>query len=298
VRAYIINLTAAPERWASVSDAFAGTQFILERVEGVDGYALELPIPEYAEARYRWLHGRPTSPGHVGCYLSHVRAMKAFLATCEPYALIGEDDLTLGNDFERVVQAALRASASWNLLRLTGLGSGGAAPVARLHGDYSLCVNFSRLKGTGAYLIDRRAALALSREMLPMWLPIDHALDREWAHGLHAACVWPFPASQVETGFRSSIQRGRSLKLSALFRWLGAYPYQALNEVTRFLVRSTRYLSLRLARPTSVPACARPAAVTPDLRRAVSSSPEKVIAKGNVTANFRTSKILWQKPVG
>jgi glycosyl transferase, family 25 len=246
MRAFIINLAAATDRWASVQKTFEATQFVLERIPGVDGYALKFPVPEYAEESYLRFHGRPTSPGHVGCYLSHVRAMQAFLASGEEYALIGEDDLTLGSDFEAVVEAALRTSSSWNLLRLTGLGSGGAARVASLFGDYALCVNFGRLKGTGAYLIDRTAARVLSTGLLPMWLPIDHALDREWAHGLRAACVFPFPASQLESGFRSSIHRGKSLKLPALGRFLNVYPYQAGNEVMRFFVRTGRYLTLRL----------------------------------------------------
>ena len=213
----------------------------------IDGYELPFPIPDYDEARYRRVHGRPTSPGHVGCYLTHVRALSAFLETGEEHALIGEDDLTLAPDFERVVAAALVTAPHWNLLRLSGLSSGGAAPVATLRDHTSLCINFRRLKGTGAYLVDRTAARVLSTGLLPMWLPIDHALDREWAHGLRAACVYPFPASQLESGFRSSIQRGPSLKLPVRARILGTFPFQVANEVTRFFVRSQRYLQLRVA---------------------------------------------------
>lgn len=247
MRAFIINLDRAPDRWACVVKAFAGTRFALERVSGVDGYALKFPIPEYAEARYLWRHGRPTSQGAVGCYLSHVRAMEAFLATGEEHALIGEDDLMPGPELDAVVEAALRVWPRWNLLRLTGLSTARPARVARLHAEHWLCVNFGRLKGTGAYLVDRAAAQALVRGLLPMWLPYDHALDREWAHGIHAASVIPFPASQDESGFRSSIQRGKSLKLPKLRRMMGTYPYQVVNEVSRFAVRSMRYLKLRAA---------------------------------------------------
>ena len=69
MRAYIINLDRAQERWRSVERAFAGTSFLLCRIGGIDGSALQLPIPEYSESRFRWFHGRPTSLGHVGCYL-------------------------------------------------------------------------------------------------------------------------------------------------------------------------------------------------------------------------------------
>lgn len=247
MNAYIINLDAAEERWAFVQKSFAGTQIGIRRVPAIDGYALQLPIPEYAEATYRRLHGRPTAPGHVGCYLSHVKAMEAFLATDEPHAIIAEDDLTLRDDFKRVVDSAMKHAAHWNVLRLSGLGSGRPAAVAELGGGYELCVNFARMKGTGAYVIDRQAARALAEGLLPMCLPIDHAMDREWRFGLRAACVLPFPASQLESGFRSSIQRGKSLKLPAARRWLTTYPYQIVNELSRWCARGWSYLALRRA---------------------------------------------------
>ncbi|MHA3772948.1 glycosyltransferase family 25 protein [Verrucomicrobiota bacterium sgz303538] len=245
MRAYIINLDSAEDRWASVERILAGQQFTLCRVSAVDGHALQLPIAEYSETLHRWFHGRPTSFGQVGCYLSHIRAMKAFLATDEEYALIGEDDLTLHPDFEAVVDAALRYSRHWNILRLTGLSDGVPAKVMKLFGDYSLCVSLGRVKGTGAYVIDRRAALTLASRLLPMWLPIDHALDREWFFRLRAAYILPFPASQCESGFRSSIQKGTSRKLSSLRRCVATYPYQAFNEVTRWLFRTTHYLRIK-----------------------------------------------------
>jgi hypothetical protein len=90
-------------------------------------------------------------------------------------------------------------------------GRDGWRPLGR---GYDLCVNFARLKGAGAYVLDRRAARAFATGLLPMWLPFDHAIDREWAFGLRAAYVQPFPISQVEKRFRSSIQSGPSRRLS------------------------------------------------------------------------------------
>ncbi len=247
MQAYIINLDGATDRWASVVHAFAGTKFNLCRIAAVDGNTLRLPVEGYSEGLYRWFHGRPTNPRHVGCYLSHVKAMEAFLATKEEHALIGEDDLTLLPDFEAVISAALGYSRHWNILRLTGLSRGHPAKVTELCHGYGLHVNFGRLKGTGAYVIDRAAARKWITRLLPMRLPIDHAVDREWFQGLRAAYVLPFPASQNETGFRSSIHVGQTLKLSALRRYVATYPYQAFNEVTRWLFRASSYLRMRLA---------------------------------------------------
>jgi glycosyl transferase, family 25 len=246
LKAYIINLQSEKDRWSLVEETFQGTGFELHRIEAIDGYALQLPIPEYSETLYRWFHGRPTSPGHVGCYLSHVKAMQAFLATGDEHAFIGEDDLTLRNDFWEVVQAALRHSKLWNLLRVTGLSEGVPWKVTQLTGEYSLCISLGRLKGTGGYVIDRHGAEVLSRKLLPMRLPIDHAMDREWFFGLRAMSIRPFPASQLERGFRSSIQRGKSLKLSRWRRYLATYPYQIFNEASRWIFRGAHYLSAKI----------------------------------------------------
>ena len=225
-----------------MTDAFAGTQFQIHRVSGINGHTLQLPIPEYSEGLYRLFHGRPTTLGHVGCYLSHVKAMEEFLASAETHALIGEDDLTLEPDFEAVIAAAMQHTECWNILRLTGLSAGKPAVIRQLLGDYKLCIGFGRLKGTGAYLIDRKAAKALVKGLIPMRLPIDHAMDREWFFGLRAAYVYPFPASQTETGFKSSIQIGKSLKLPSLRRYVTTYPYQIVNELSRYLFRGWQYL--------------------------------------------------------
>ncbi len=247
MRAYIINLDRAKDRWASVEQSFAGTKFDVCRVAAVDGSALAVPIAGYSEGMYRWFHGRPTNAREIGCYFSHIKAIEAFLATDDEHALIGEDDLTLGPDMENVIQSALCYSKHWNVLRLTGLSSGHPAKVAGLCEGYSLNVCFGRLKGIGAYVIDRKAARAWVTKLLPMRLPIDHALDREWHQGLRAVYVLPFPASQNEAGFRSSIQVGKSQKLSALRRYIATYPYQAFNEVTRCLFRTASYLRMRMA---------------------------------------------------
>jgi glycosyl transferase family 25 len=149
-------------------------------------------------------------------------------------------------DFDAVIEAAMAYARSWNILRVTGLSRGHPVRLARLLDDYSLCVSLGRLKGSGAYVIDRGAATALLSRLLPMRLPYDHALDREWFLGLRAAYINPFPASQIESPFLSSVQPGIYLKLSRTRRTLTTYPYQACNEIMRWCFRGAAYLRFKL----------------------------------------------------
>ena len=242
IRAYVINMDTAPERWQWMEETFAATRIPLVRVPAVDRQALTFPHPQYAERLYHWFHGRQSNPSEVGCYLSHVAACRAFLATGERHALICEDDITLRPDFESILEAAMAHAGRWNVLRLTGLAEGVPLTVRPLTAGRSLCISLGRLKGAGVYVVDRAAAAAFAEKLLPMCLPWDHAFDREWVCGLKAAYVLPFPASQTERGFRSSIQCGGARKLLRLQRWLGTYPYQAMNEVTRWIARGWHYL--------------------------------------------------------
>ena len=248
MHAFIINLDSATDRWAFIEASFAGSQLTLDRVPAVDWKTLTLSHAQYSENLYRWFHGRTPNVRELACYLSHLKAMEAFLATDEDHALIGEDDLVLRAGFDAAIEAAMRYTRSWNILRVTGLSRGHPMRLARLSDNYFLCVNLGRLKGAGAYVIDRLAATALLDRLLPMRLPYDHAFDREWFFGLRAAYISPFPASQIESPFLSSVQPGIYLRLSRTRRFLATYPYQAWNEITRWFFRGAAYLRFKLLR--------------------------------------------------
>lgn len=248
VIAYVINLESATKRWSHILSTFseAGINFI--RIDAIDGNSVDLRPAVYSENAYRWRHGRETNPPEVGCYLSHLRALEAFLASDAEIALICEDDITVGPDLSVVLTSALTDPRCWNVLRLAGLSEGRPLRVKRLPGGYRLCINLARMKGAGAYLIDRQAAQTFATRLVPMRLPYDHAMDREWFHGLSAACVLPFPINQKQKRFGSSIQTYSKPKLSSIRRCVTTYPYQICNELARWICRGSAFVRVKLAR--------------------------------------------------
>ncbi len=253
LRTYIINLDRAPSRWKHIEESFEKTSLQLCRIPAVDGNTLTLPCADFDAKRFRRFHGRVINIYEVACYLSHMKAIKAFLSTNEEHALICEDDIFVCPDLEKVITAALQESTSWNILRLTGLYPGKTVSVKRLAGEYSLAVQLGRLKGAGAYIVDRKAAEAFARHLLPMWLPWDHAFDREWFLGLKALSVTPFLISQTREHFPSAIQKNSQPKLSNLQRWLTTYPYQIFNELTRYLFRFSTLIAWKLFHKVAEP---------------------------------------------
>ena len=246
MKAYVINLDRAPERWEHMQRAFAGTPFSLERVPAVSGKELKLPMPEFDEEKFRRFHGRKTNIFEVACYLSHIKAMRAFLENGDSHALICEDDLYPKEDAVPAINRLMETANFWNIARVTGLSPGTPWKVASLGEGYSLNVQMGRLKGCGAYIVDRKAAGAFVKGLLPMWLPWDHAADREWPFGLKAVSVSPFPISQTEEKFTSEIQGNSQPRLSSKERWSSTYPYQVFNELSRWLSRGMLALSLKL----------------------------------------------------
>ncbi len=237
VFAYIINMDSAVERRRHVESAFGETGIPFQRISGVNGRELSYPIPEFDEPLYRKRHGKLPNYGQIGCYLSHLKALDVFLASKHEFGIICEDDIRPVKNLRRILDEVIVYRDVWDIVRLSGFHNSHPRSFADLCDGYELAVNFTRLCGTGAYMVSRRAAAVLRRVLVPMSLPIDHALDREWVYGLTAVSIHPLPVSQEDHPFASQTKPTVNEKLPAWQRYWTVFPYRAVNEVNRFLAR-------------------------------------------------------------
>jgi glycosyl transferase family 25 len=239
--AYIINMDSATARWQHVSEVFAATRIPFERVSGVNGRALNFPIAEFDETRYRSRHGKHPNPSEIGCYLSHIKALRLFVESKQDFGVICEDDITPVPGLRKLLEEAVIYRDVWDILRLSGFHNSHPRCFADLVDGYSMAINFTRLCGTGAYMVSREVAMILIDRLLPMSLPIDHALDREWAYGLRSASIFPLPVDQVEHAFQSQTIASGKVKLPAWRRYWTVFPYRAGNEISRFIERGRQF---------------------------------------------------------
>ena len=121
---FLINLDHATERMESMDSQLQSLGISYTRISAVYGEALKEPIPEFDESGYRIRTGKHSNSGEIGCYLSHICALKAFLETDYSHALILEDDAKLPNNLIPLLEASLEASDSWDLLRLSSSREG------------------------------------------------------------------------------------------------------------------------------------------------------------------------------
>jgi glycosyl transferase family 25 len=197
LRTWVINLDRAPDRWERISLQLQRLGLSYTRLPAVDARALT-PAQRAAldEPGYRRKHGMTPVLGELGCYLSHVEAMRLFLDSDAACALILEDDVLLHDSLPAVLQGLLANAGRWDVAKLSAVHSGTPVPYLQVAPGHRLAVMLSRCTGASAYVVNRRAAEAYlngPQPLLPMSLPYDHVFDQGWRFGIRFRLVTPTP---------------------------------------------------------------------------------------------------------
>ena len=235
---WLINLDRAGDRLVRVDAQLRQLALPYTRFAAVD--ALTLTAAQQGQldtAAYQRLHGMTPLAGELGCYLSHVGVMRAFVASPAKFALVLEDDVILKHSLPAVLRGLLAHGAHWDMVKLSAVHSGTPVAVLEVAPGHQLAVMLSRCTGSSAYLINRCAAQAYLRNpggLLPMRLPYDHVFDQGWRFGLKVRLVTPTPChhdNQVATTIISPAGVKRK------FHWtrrLPAHAWRVRLEVRRF----------------------------------------------------------------
>ena len=192
---YLINLDRATERLRRMDARLQRLGIPYNRIPAVLGDRLKEPIEGFDETGFRVRTGKQPNKREIGCYFSHLKVMETFLEEGRSHALVLEDDALLPDNLTGVLESALDHADQWDLLRLSSSRTGEFIPVAGLAHGHQLAINTRVLKNTAAYLINRKAAQRCLDCLLPMKMPFDVALDRDWTMDLVSACVRPLPVT-------------------------------------------------------------------------------------------------------
>lgn len=183
--------------------------------------------------------GRRPIPPEIGCYLSHIKAIDAFLKTNHTHGLFLEDDAIFSEDLTATIEEALRHADLWDVLRLSTVNTDRVIPVIRLPiSGASLGVNLLRSKGAAAYMLSRRAAETFRRHLLPMRLAYDLAFDLEYLWGLRSLAVTPYPVV-ADAAVPTQIQINIPSYKYGLRRYVTVFPLRAAVETARVVCRLT-----------------------------------------------------------
>jgi glycosyl transferase family 25 len=135
----------------------------------------------YVERQSILRHDRPMSGGELGCYLSHIKALRRFLETPQAYCVVLEDDVQLPSEFASTVTDILAVLErekpdTWESVHLALNTKLYLRPLAKI-GERTLSHSYYIPCGTPAILWSRRGALAFLDS--PFAARIHGTVDRE-----------------------------------------------------------------------------------------------------------------------
>lgn len=236
LQTWVINLDRAPERLQRISEQLQRVGLPFERIAAVDARALTAEQRAALDvAAYRRLHGMEPLPGELGCYLSHVQAMQCLLESDAEFSLVLEDDVLVTDRLPGALRGLIAHAARWDMCKLSAVHSGTPQPVCEVAPGQHLAVMLSRCTGSSAYLMNRRAAQAYARGLLPMQLPYDHVFDQGWRFGLKVRLLTPTPCVHDED---TASTIGAPGAVSRKFHWTrrgSTYAYRLGNEWRRLM---------------------------------------------------------------
>lgn len=204
---FVINLDREAARLAHISKEAERIGLSIDRISAVDG----LDVP--AHLRCKFFAGSSHNPanllmpGEVGCYASHLLSYEKILEDGLDWALVLEDDVTLGDDFAQTVRETVKLLPSgWDIVRLSSEPRRSVLSVAPLHSGRHL-VRYCKLpKQAGAQLVSASGAKKMLLHGLRV-RPVDADLRHGYLYNLDTFGVYPAPARHSGP-FKSSIKNG------------------------------------------------------------------------------------------
>jgi glycosyl transferase family 25 len=191
----VLNMDRSAARLAMIDNYLKGAGIEYQRFSAIDGSKLDMAAPEIKamfdlDAWVRGHHRNPTN-ADVGCYLSHYRALEAFVAQDKPFGLIFEDDATIPADFIEKVSYALDDADAWDILKLHVRHPGPLVLRHTYRYDVRLCSFLVRHAGGTAYIVTRAAAAKMLRHMKPARRMIDWTYDEGHRMNLSVRTIAP-----------------------------------------------------------------------------------------------------------
>ena len=187
----LINLDRSPDRLAAATQSFAQVGVLPQRLPGIDAKLTDLSAFSVDRKSFARAHGRSLiHPGEIGCYQSHLKALRAFLESGKSFGLILEDDTVAEAWLPDTLSTLFEWSDDWDIVPLFHFHRGGPVTLRRRNG-ISLTVFFGPVSSAAAYVVNRKAATVLLEDLATMQACVDHALFTTWRNGLRLRGVTP-----------------------------------------------------------------------------------------------------------
>lgn len=235
---FLINLPGSTARLEDAARQLGSAGLSFERIEAVDGR--KLPAEELArlapDNRGAFYHS--LTPGEIGCYLSHLKALRTIVERGVPAAVVFEDDFVLKPEFGACLRDLLALGERLpDMVKLYGARRRGE-PMDPLPCGVRLMRSTSPPICSTCTLWTLRGARKFLEGGDVMLRPVDVQLKHWWEQGLDIA--WASPPvvedSPVHTP-ASTIGSRRVFGLRGHARQLGYRWSYAIERELRYVAR-------------------------------------------------------------
>lgn len=177
-----INLLSAERRRQAIMEQATRLGLDVQFITAVSGRDLPPDVPEYDGKGRSKTHHIHLTPNEIACTLSHIKALRAFLASGAEYAVVMEDDAVMADNLAEGVHEIIRHLRGWELAKLyTPDDAGKLYPIGDKGGaGAKLRAVFSKkiLYGAVGWLYSRAGAERILAEAIPF----RHGADVQIGH--------------------------------------------------------------------------------------------------------------------
>ncbi|NAR64328.1 glycosyltransferase family 25 protein [Acinetobacter haemolyticus] len=228
---YLINLDSSDERLQKADIELRKQQVEYIRIPAVDGRKLELAsYANYESKKAHAFTGRDLIGAEIGCYLSHKKAVEAFLSSNADYGIVLEDDLSLTPDFKEKVIEIIQwleknNKKEWSVINLGAKKKKLSAKLAQF-GQYELLhAYYFPILAIGLIWSKHGAQEFLTKiSDQPIFMPIDVELQTWLSKNGKGLSV--YPALVLQNGSDSDIDAGTLLNQGKSLRADKFFPRQ------------------------------------------------------------------------
>jgi len=176
---YVINLKRQTERRELMSAHLEGVGISPIWVDAVDAQCLNPDEQAAFETLDNWGPWGVVSNHAKGCTLSHLKALRSFLSSSEPYGCILEDDVFVSRDLANWLGDTAWLDAQVEVVKLERWRDNKLlvmlGPVKSSYRGRALRPLYSKHSGAAGYIVSRVAAEAIVRDTR-INVPFDHFL--------------------------------------------------------------------------------------------------------------------------
>ena len=272
----VINLSRDKERWKSVFRELVSKGVPRRRIQRINAVYGKNLTPEDLATNTTFVARHFSTPGTIGCYLSHRNCWELTANSDKPFQVILEDDVIVAEDFPQAVANILREidedcpdtrNGNWDVIFLGALGcvhpegkhgvnwiasimSGGLRRPGKLE-NATHCHLPRRPLGAHAYILSKRGAEKLLQNC---WKVSGHVDVVAWGDpSLTAISVHPMLAHQNMGSVSTigAVTKGLETKLPSLvldnytgivLEWVYNAPVLQLGPFLLTMGRSVTYI--------------------------------------------------------